>query len=582
MASFTVSENCIGANSTGNIIALVGTGTSWVNGVTVFSVTGGSGASVTANTVTSSTAATVTITAGTAAGALTLSDGLGETNTITVQTVPFTVNTPSAVGPGKGSRASTTIAWYDANTLSTADGVGVASWPSSIAGPGAFAQATGGSQPIMSVNGGPNGERCLMFNGKTLTLSGTDAVMNTVLGPSLSYTITFIIRGMGNNGGIQGTFKTGTSLSGFNQGNTFANSAAGILTSSSIWQRFNDGPTTTTGSQGAVIPNRWYIVHYTYNTSTTTETLYVGGMPYSTKSTGNTDRETWNTGSALTLGAASVQQYYSQLVVDNYAFSQADVSADCAYWRNRLVTSSTGVEVIHYGDSRTVGLDTQRFETTTPNDAGIYNYPILVRNLLGQQYNSVLRWINCGISGSQAWETSPGAGQYQLAGTVNPLYNQVAVVWFGVNSGAGAPLNGFNQLLSLCTLILNNWMRLVVCTEVDSKSPSQSAWNTYRTTYNPLIAAMWPTTSGKYYLVDLANTLHVGALNDSMNTSYYSQDQVHMLGSLLTAEATPAGGYLVLAQAVAPQLGLAINSLNPSIGLKSVSRHSANNLNGGL
>lgn len=107
--SFTRNYALLAAGSTGNVITLVGTGTAWVNGVTVFSVTGGTGASVTSNTVTDTTHATVTVTPGTTVATLTLSDGLGNTNTLTVAVATAEQNfgTDSSLAHYVGSAAFT-------------------------------------------------------------------------------------------------------------------------------------------------------------------------------------------------------------------------------------------------------------------------------------------------------------------------------------------------------------------------------------------------------------------------------------------------------------------------------------------
>lgn len=92
--SFTVDKTTIPSNHNGNItLTLTGSGTAWINGTTVFTVSGVSGIAVVSNNVTSTTAATVVISlpailpASSNTGTLVVGDGLTTTN--------VTVGTPS-------------------------------------------------------------------------------------------------------------------------------------------------------------------------------------------------------------------------------------------------------------------------------------------------------------------------------------------------------------------------------------------------------------------------------------------------------------------------------------------------------
>lgn len=85
--SFTRSPTSITVSTTGNVITLVGTNTLWTDKSVTFTLSGGTGASITAQNVTSNTAATVTVSAGSATGTnnLTITDpDSGATNTLTV------------------------------------------------------------------------------------------------------------------------------------------------------------------------------------------------------------------------------------------------------------------------------------------------------------------------------------------------------------------------------------------------------------------------------------------------------------------------------------------------------------------
>lgn len=79
---FTASPTTVDPHTSGIIVTLTGTATTWTGGTT-FSVSGLSGTSKTAQSVASGTSATITLTTGTTAGTLTISDGSVST-TITI------------------------------------------------------------------------------------------------------------------------------------------------------------------------------------------------------------------------------------------------------------------------------------------------------------------------------------------------------------------------------------------------------------------------------------------------------------------------------------------------------------------
>lgn len=87
-STFTLSPSYILKGSTGNLITLTGTNTTWsvgTPGSPTFSLSGGTSASITVQTVTSSSAATLTVSAGSATGTLAITDpSSGTTANITV------------------------------------------------------------------------------------------------------------------------------------------------------------------------------------------------------------------------------------------------------------------------------------------------------------------------------------------------------------------------------------------------------------------------------------------------------------------------------------------------------------------
>jgi hypothetical protein len=104
-AGFVASPSTITQYSTGNSITLTGTNAAWSAGTPgspTFTVSGGTGSSITAQTVTSQTGATITLSAGSTAGSLTVTDpSTGSTTNITVAadtTAPQVTLTAPAAG----------------------------------------------------------------------------------------------------------------------------------------------------------------------------------------------------------------------------------------------------------------------------------------------------------------------------------------------------------------------------------------------------------------------------------------------------------------------------------------------------
>jgi lysophospholipase L1-like esterase len=115
IAIFSTSPSSIVQNSTGNSITLTGINTLWTAGTPgtpTFQLSGGTGASITAQTINSATSATLTISAGSATGTLTITDPTYDsTATITV-TAPVDSTAPviSSVS-ATASDTGATITW---------------------------------------------------------------------------------------------------------------------------------------------------------------------------------------------------------------------------------------------------------------------------------------------------------------------------------------------------------------------------------------------------------------------------------------------------------------------------------------
>jgi len=94
----SASPNQIVISTTGNSVVLTGITTTWTPGTPgtpTFTLSGGTGASITAQTIASGTSATLTITAGSALGVLTITDpSTGFTTTVTVVSTPSTSTIP--------------------------------------------------------------------------------------------------------------------------------------------------------------------------------------------------------------------------------------------------------------------------------------------------------------------------------------------------------------------------------------------------------------------------------------------------------------------------------------------------------
>ncbi len=104
VVSMVASPTSIVQNSTGNTISITGTNTSWTAGTPgspTFALSGGSGASITSQSVTDATHATVTIAAGSTVGTLTITDpNSGATTTLSVTAAPSATASVSAGGGG--------------------------------------------------------------------------------------------------------------------------------------------------------------------------------------------------------------------------------------------------------------------------------------------------------------------------------------------------------------------------------------------------------------------------------------------------------------------------------------------------
>jgi hypothetical protein len=89
--SFSASPSRIDVGSTGNVITLTGSYTIWQTDSPTFTLSGGTGASITAQSIIDETTATVTVTAGSTGGALTITDphppSTGATAAISIRTI---------------------------------------------------------------------------------------------------------------------------------------------------------------------------------------------------------------------------------------------------------------------------------------------------------------------------------------------------------------------------------------------------------------------------------------------------------------------------------------------------------------
>jgi hypothetical protein len=90
--SFSAAPSRIDVGSTGNVITLTGNYTLWQTDSPTFTLSGGSGASITGQSIIDQTTATITVTAGSAGGALIITDphppSTGATVAISVRTIP--------------------------------------------------------------------------------------------------------------------------------------------------------------------------------------------------------------------------------------------------------------------------------------------------------------------------------------------------------------------------------------------------------------------------------------------------------------------------------------------------------------
>ena len=91
-ASITVSPSSVIVGTRGNTIAITGTGTNWISGTPgtpIFTVSGGTRPSITAQSISDATHASITLTSGSSVGTLTITDpGTGAMGAITVNAAP--------------------------------------------------------------------------------------------------------------------------------------------------------------------------------------------------------------------------------------------------------------------------------------------------------------------------------------------------------------------------------------------------------------------------------------------------------------------------------------------------------------
>lgn len=137
--ALSASPGAISPGSTGNLITLTGLGTSWVAGTPgspTFTLSGGLGASITAQTVGNSTSAIITVTAGTETGTLTITDP-STNNTVTLSvsyvTWPQTFVEPPGLSliadqASEISNSYTTVAFANAYWANDYRSANVAQW----------------------------------------------------------------------------------------------------------------------------------------------------------------------------------------------------------------------------------------------------------------------------------------------------------------------------------------------------------------------------------------------------------------------------------------------------------------------
>ena len=121
IATISASPSSIVKGSTGNVITLTGANTLWTAGnpgSPTFTISGGSGASITAQTVANSNSATLTVTAGNSTGTLIVTDPLtSATTTVSV------INSSDATLSGLTINSGTLSPSFDSNVISYTDSV---------------------------------------------------------------------------------------------------------------------------------------------------------------------------------------------------------------------------------------------------------------------------------------------------------------------------------------------------------------------------------------------------------------------------------------------------------------------------
>jgi len=223
--SLSSNTSSIIEGSTGNIITITGTNTSWTigsPGIPTFTISGGSGSSITAQTVTSSTSVTLTVTAGSSTGTLTITDPstgatiivtvTKATPTLSITNSPVTYNaTPqSATVVGSVSGVVSNIKYAGSSTVPTNAGTYAITADFAPTDSTNYNSLTGASAGSFVINLAT--QATLAFAGQTVSYPTTFAALSTT-GGSGSGAVTYAVTTAGTAGcSIAGTTLSYTSV----------------------------------------------------------------------------------------------------------------------------------------------------------------------------------------------------------------------------------------------------------------------------------------------------------------------------------------------------------------------------------
>ena len=520
MPSFTSSPSGVLVSTIGNILTLTGSGTSWSG--SPFSISGGTGSSVTAQVVNSTTSAVITVTAGSSVGPLTLSDG---TNTLVIPC--YNTDFPSLPG---------LLADWDASKLSGfSNGNTVQNFTDASGRGNTSSQATSGSRPIYATSG-IGSLPALNYNSGKVTSAAA------FLASVTAFTVYVVYKRTSNTA----AFLTSTNVnSGFGAylNYTSAPSANAELTGSVGGMTFYSGFSSGAGSNGPAIVfssgnNDFGVIAMGYDGSSTYAAMHDGDSLYQVSGYQSASGSATLTGPTVigqrTDGAFPFPGLIGEEIVCGSFHTKAQMLAQVAALMSKWGVTGPN-EAYGFGDSIMVG-----FNGYSP--AGWFGYTST--QLMSFPFYS----YDKGISGTNvASADAQGAlycDPYVLPNSIRPY--TICVISSGtndINGTAGEDVTIYNAIKTAVNnrKTANPNVRVLVGTII-ARGTFSTAGENHRQLINSYIRTQssppWDgiidlarTNSNGSFVTAPATTLQTSAFFDNQsntsNTTYYNVDTIH-------------------------------------------------------